>query len=215
MMKVYINKYREHWISPYTICEHVCWWREIDYDEPWVKTMNRILEPVCVMLQRVMRVLRPHIDYVRIDPHDTWNMDTTLARIVLPMLRQLRATKHGSPAVEDADVPEHLRSTAAAPKNDPYDIDSLWHARWEWVMDEMIWSFEQLNTDWELQYHSGEIDYQHVPVEWDEQGQTIRFETKQGPRHTATFDRVGYEAHNARIDRGLRLFGCYYRGLWD
>jgi hypothetical protein len=36
-----------------------------------------------------------------------------------------------------------------------------------------------------------------------------------GPNHTAKFDVEGYQAHSKRIDNGLRLFGKYYRGLWD
>jgi len=28
-------------------------------------------------------------------------------------------------------------------------------------------------------------------------------------------DHKGLKAHNARIDNGLRLFGKYYRALWD
>ena len=48
---------------------------------------------------------------IRIDPWDTWSMDTTLAHIVLPMLKQLKATKHGAPQVDVEDVPEELRPT--------------------------------------------------------------------------------------------------------
>jgi len=84
---------------------------------------------------------------VRIDPWDTWSMDHTLAPIILPMLVQLKATKHGSPDVNDKDVPKHLRSTSAPPKENDWDIDDNWHKRWEWVMDEMIWAFEQKNLD--------------------------------------------------------------------
>jgi hypothetical protein len=35
--------------------------------------------------------------HVEIEPHDTWNMDTTLALIIHPMLVQLKATQHGAP----------------------------------------------------------------------------------------------------------------------
>ena len=38
-------------------------------------------------------------------------MDHTLANIILPMLKQLQATKHGSPMVDIEDVPEELRIT--------------------------------------------------------------------------------------------------------
>lgn len=46
---------------------------------------------------------------VRIDLHDTWSMDQTLAHIVLPMLVQLKRTKHGAPNTDNADVPKELR----------------------------------------------------------------------------------------------------------
>ena len=57
---------------------------------------------------------------VRIDPWDTWNMDQTLSYIILPMLKQLRATKHGAPNVDIEDCPDHLKPTTkeiAAHKN--------------------------------------------------------------------------------------------------
>jgi hypothetical protein len=46
---------------------------------------------------------------VHIDKWDTWSMDSTLAPIILPMLVQLKATKHGAPNVDNADVPKELR----------------------------------------------------------------------------------------------------------
>jgi hypothetical protein len=102
------------------------------------------------------------------------------------MLKQLKATKHGSPAVADKDVPKHLRSTVKPAKQD-YETDGLWHERWDWVMDEMIWAFEQIVDD------SNEGRY---------------FED-------GTLDVEGWKAYNKRIDNGTRLFGVYYRGLWD
>ena len=79
---------------------------------------------------------------VQIDPWDTWSMDYTLAPIILPMLKQLKATKHGSPEVDDNDVPEELRSTSAPPKEKDWDIDDNWHKRWDWAIDEMIYAFD-------------------------------------------------------------------------
>lgn len=79
---------------------------------------------------------------------DTWSMDYTLAKIVLPMLKQLKETKHGSPDVGDEDVPEELRSTSAPPKEKDWDIDDNWHKRWDWAMDEMIYAFDcKVNRD--------------------------------------------------------------------
>ena len=58
---------------------------------------------------------------IHIDDYDTWSMDHTLAPIIAPMLKQLKATKHGAPFVDDEDVPEHLRSTNAKPKENKWD----------------------------------------------------------------------------------------------
>jgi hypothetical protein len=126
---------------------------------------------------------------VRIDKYDTWSMDHTLALIIHPMLLQLKATKHGSPHVDDDDVPEELRSAAAEELTEDEkrwgSEDALFHKRWEWVMDEMIFAFElELNDDWEDVYYKNS----------------------------------DYDAMNVVLDRqknGFKLFGKYYSGLWD
>ena len=46
---------------------------------------------------------------IKIHKYDTWSMDHTLAHIVLPMLVQLKRTKHGAPMTDNADVPKELR----------------------------------------------------------------------------------------------------------
>jgi len=90
----------------------------------------------------------PEIE-VRIDKEDTWSMDYTLAHVILPMLKQLKESKHGSPFTDDEDVPEELRSTVDGLKINKWDTDSNFHARWNWIMDEMIWAFEQkCEDDW-------------------------------------------------------------------
>ena len=78
---------------------------------------------------------------VRIDKYDTWSMDSTLAHIILPMLKQLKETKHSAGGVDDKDVPKKLRSTSAPKKENEWDTDDNWFARWDWVLDEMIWAF--------------------------------------------------------------------------
>ena len=148
---------------------------------------------------------------IRIDPYDTWNMNDTLAVIILPMLKQLKEHKHGSPQVADEDVPEYLRSTAAPPKENEWDTDALFHDRWDWVMSEMIWAFEQLqpDVDWELQFSSGVFD-----TKWKKREDGTH-EMVYGPNHTYEFDTDGAKAWKQRIDNGLRLFGVYYSCLWD
>ena len=109
-MKIWTSKYRSHWVSPYRIAEMLCFWREIDYDEPWVKRFNRIAGPVCEAWQWFLDRIHPRIVYIKIDRWDIWSLDHTLADIILPSLKLLQKVKHGSPMVDDEDVPVHLQS---------------------------------------------------------------------------------------------------------
>jgi hypothetical protein len=218
-MKVYINKYRDHWLSPYTICEKICWWREIDYDEHWVQRVVKVLDPVMGVWRDFLDIVHPRIEYVKIDRWDTWSMDSTLTPIILPMLKQLKKDKHGAPYTEDADVPERLRSTTKAAiksKKETWDTDGNHFKRWDWIMDEMIWAFEQLADDWEAQFHTGTSDVVWIPSkELDAKGKPLTYEMKSGPKDTRKWNKKGYMKHSARIDNGTRLFGKYYRALWD
>ncbi len=149
---------------------------------------------------------------IRIDDYDVWGADHTIALIVHPLLIRLKQKKHGSPHVDDEDVPEHLRSTAAPPKKDEWDIDDNTHARWDWVIDEMIWAFEQCSKDdkGDEQFYSGEVDWK-----FDKEEDSELYRMGRGPNHTFEVDHVGQKAHYDRIGNGLRLFAKYYFGLWD
>ena len=148
---------------------------------------------------------------VRIDKYDTWNMESTLAYIVLPMLKQLKATTHGSPG----DMIEFQQTSNSAQYSfDFYEEgDKLaWekgHEHWKEILDKMIWSFEQLNTDWEAQFHSGEHDF------YFEEVNDYCMDMKYGPNDTHKFDSEGYFKFQHRMQEGFELFGKYYRNLWD
>ena len=215
-MKIYINNYRHHWLSPYTILEKVFFWREIDYDEPLINRLHNIMEPFSKALMKVLDIVHPKINYVKIDRWDTWSMDHTLAYIVLPMLKQLKATKHGSPLVDDEDVPEglNLRSTEAPAKENEWDTDENHFKRWDWVLDEMIQAFEcKVNDDWEEQYSTGVFDFKFVKEPHDKFGTVSRM--VDGPNHTRKTDWDALKAHQERNKNGFRLFGKYYEALWD
>ena len=81
---------------------------------------------------------------VRIDPWDTWSMDHTLAHIVLPMLKQLKATKHGAPQVDWEDVPRELRPSKEELRayNKDGTADDKFFERWDWGLEEMIYAFD-------------------------------------------------------------------------
>ena len=215
-MKVYLSGYRNHWLSPYTILEKVFFWREIDYDEPIIERLSNILNPLCKAWKAFLDFVHPKIEYVKIDRYDTWSMDHTLAHIVLPMLKQLKKDKHGSPSVDDEDVPEELRSTAAPAKENEWDTDENWFKRWDWVMDEMIFAFEcKLDDSWEEAFREGEIDWKTVPSAWDENGKPTLYSMEDGPNHTYKCDYDGMKVVQDRIQNGFLLFGKYYQGLWD
>ena len=219
-MKIYISNYRNHWVSPYTILEKVFFWREIDYDEPIVDKLSDILHPFCTAWMKFLDFVHPQINYVKIDRWDTWSMDHTLGHIILPMLKQLQASKHGSPFVDDEDVPDELKSTSAPPKENDYDTDDNHFKRWDWVLDEMIFAFHStIDDSWQEQFRSGEINMLHVPVDKDgnevPKSEAKFFEMRPGPNHTYECDYEGMKKFEERITNGYRLFGKYYRGLWD
>ena len=220
-MKVWISNYRDHWISPYTIIEHIFFWtdwskcgrnkgviEDKDYvDHPkWVDKWADRIAPISNVIRVVLDYIQPPIKYVKIDRWDTWSMDHTLALIILPMLKQLDITKHGAPFTEDDDVPEYLRSYMAQPKEHEWDTDSLHFMRWDWILAEMIWAFEQeLKDDDEAQFfdHS-ECGDEKFP--WNEAGQYIS---------KIKVDEKSLKAHQERKKDGFRLFGKYYQNLWD
>ena len=240
-MKVYISNYRNHWISPYKILEYAFFWTDwsrcgrwtlaqsledekreksqyVDHPE-WVERWADRLTPISSAIQWVLDRVHPRITYVKLDRWDTWSMDHTLAEIALPMLRQLKETKHGAPNVDDEDVPEHLRSTAAPAKENEWDTDGNHFKRWDWALDEMIFAFEmKCKDDWASEFHSGDIDWLWVPVDKDgnevPKGEHRYFEIKNGPNHTHELDMDGMKKVQDRISNGFRLFGKYYEALW-
>ena len=148
---------------------------------------------------------------VRIDPWDTWSMDHTLAHIVVPMLVQLKETKHGAPYVDPEDVPAELQPKKLTKKQkDNGETDSTHFERWDWVLDEMIFAFDSKQHDnWEEQFYSGEHD-----VYFEDTGNGFS-EMKRGPKDTFKVDWEGRKAYQERMSNGFRLFGKYYEALWD
>lgn len=148
---------------------------------------------------------------VTVDPHDVVSLDYTLGLVILPALKRFREDNDSIHIVDPVDVPSYLK-----PSKDELDhyyqtmeIDDKAHARWEWVLDEMIWAFEcVVDKSWEDQYHTGNMDIQF------ERTSNGYCSMVYGPDHTHQFDSKGYEDHSKRIDRGLKLFTKYYRTLW-
>lgn len=129
---------------------------------------------------------------IRIDEWDTWNMDVTLAHVILPLMIQMKETQVGCPVIDDEDVPHLPKQCLTSDEGmqpdlfDCEEYDQLcwdqYKERWDWVLDEIIYVFDcKLNKD-EL---------------------FVRFE-----------DRKEMRAEQDRISNGFRLFGKYYESFW-
>jgi len=134
--------------------------------------------------------------YVRVDNYDVWSADHTLAEIIVPVLKKLKEQKHGSPSIDNEDVPDHLRSTAAPPVDD-YDTDENFHKRWDWVLDEMIWAFSS------------------YIYEDDNKENEYDCKIKKGDDGFYDYDMEKKQAIDARVENGRRLFAKYFNALWD
>lgn len=110
-------------------------------------------------------------------------MDHTLALIIHPMLIQLHKINHGYGNVDVEDAP-HI---GKGEETDWGHSDNKAEERWNWIMEEMIWTFGAILDEDDCFYD----------------------------QETGTWDFEGRKAHDDRIANGLRLFGKYYRSLWD
>ena len=198
-MKVFIGGY-PNWLGPYQLAElTIKLGVSKDKAHQWGEWLSETW--VGDVLQW-MHTKKKRTVIVKLDRYDTWAMDHTLSLIILPMLKQLKATQHGSPNVDDADVPKALQSNSCLPKENSWDIDDNHFKRWDWVMDEMIWAFGEMVDE-----NSTDKFYDHTAVDkkagLEEQINKIKI------------DYAGIEVHEARMKKAFMLFGKYYRGLWD
>lgn len=162
-MKVYLSNYRDHWVSPYTIYEKLVFWRKVDILDlsPREEKFCDMMLPLCNGWQALLNVIHPRVNYVKIDRWDTWDMRSQLAKIVLPMLIQLKATKHG--------IPGEFLHPKGSSEEIPFEEAEK---KWDECLDAMIWSFEQETLDdAEYQFYQNE--------EWDRKGHQAYCKRKQ------------------------------------
>ena len=224
-MRVKIGPYPTWW-GPYQIADALCWWAKPVTDEYGIKSKPNWVHDFGTWLaensdgsdswitrtcQWIQDHRKRHV-YVKIDNYDVWGADHTLSLIALPLLEKLRDTKHGSPNVDDEDVPAGmgLRSTEAPPKANDWDTDDNFHDRWAWVLDEIIWAHRQEA----LGDPDSEACWQHdVPdANWPYPSDKTGIERMIG---NIKCDDAALAKFTARKQNGFRLFGKYYQSLWD
>jgi hypothetical protein len=179
-MKIIIGPYINYWgvYHLFGLLSKVGFSKETT--DRWAENSPEWLNQIFLWVETKRKVTRKIV----IHPYDTWSMDHTLAYIIKPMLKQLKATKHGIPmsAFEDSDGidPKYGGPSESAMV--------LAEARWNLILDKMIWSFERLNDDeeWLDHFKVGEA-----------------------------YNSEAYKAYQEHISEGFRLFGEHYQSLWD
>lgn len=214
-MKVDIGPYP----NPMTTRRIVCDYLERMYGEDWydVKPHQYVWVDHIVIgvlegfekyiLEPLNKIFCKRRIKVKYHNYDTWSLDSTLSLIILPGLKQLKATNHGYASVDNEDLPTACLKDASGEE------------RWEWVMDEMIWAFNEIANDYpeEETFYSGvhDIVWTKVNSQGDEDPNGTYRRMDNGPNHTFSVDFEARKAYDDRIQRGLILFGKYYRNLWD
>lgn len=111
-----------------------------------------------------------------IDDEDIMSFENTLAPLVYAMLLKLQENDVSFGAVDNSDVPVDLRNM------NEYDYD-----RWQWLLNELIWTFEQVTLEAPVYREPGTLFEGSVDLT---------------------------EEYERRIQNGYQLFGKYLATLW-
>jgi hypothetical protein len=82
---------------------------------------------------------------VKIHKYDSWNADVTLAKIIKPVLEQLRDTTHGYPnEFMSIEGDEYMLTAAYNQQHMGGGMEG-----WQATLDKMIWSFGEAANEYE------------------------------------------------------------------
>jgi len=122
---------------------------------------------------------------VEVESWDTYDLRSTLSMIIVPSLKKFK---------EDMD-------------SHPSDMTM---EEWEEIIDKMIWSFETIETNWESQFHHGNMDMKFV----ESKHYPGAMEMVYGPNHTHWYDEEGAKKYCEKIQEGINLFAKHFWNLW-
>lgn len=132
----------------------------------------------------------------RVHYDDTWNLDRTIARFVLPRLRRLREVKRGVPA----DFAN--RGTWEQQQED-----------WDAVLQRMILAFELVADDSGVPYD--QLYDPPLDVEDDKDFSQALNDPERVSRTGLEWLHAIEDDRERLVSEGLMLFAIYYRALWD
>ena len=150
---------------------------------------------------RSERSKKPRIENVQVHPWDTYSADATLALIIYPTL-----VAYKKEILEKGVVPpEFLQPVDVSnmTEEEAQEIHEKMYseglAKWEEVLNKMIWSFEQAKDG-----YVGEEEFFAINEDADDEDVENRYD----------IDNDGLNDYYEKIDDGLALFGRFYRSLW-
>lgn len=225
-MKIKIGPYTSDLIPVRRWERNYEWFRSDTYyheEEDW-KWFDKIVYKIFDGLAYIFRPInrwsnnRDRKIKVHIDNYDVWSADNTLAMIIHPTLVKLKEVQQGACHVDPSDVPESMLPTEEPNDQNGY-VDNTHFDRWNYVLGEMVWAFEQCAdpNKGEDQFHHNldQLEMVSKPTE-NPKLLSLDFNYQKDPTKPKYWvDSEGKKAHNERISNGLRLFAKYYFGLWD
>lgn len=113
---------------------------------------------------------------LNVEDEDIMSFENTLAPLIYAMLLKLQENDVSFGAVENEDGPVDLRN------ENVFDYD-----RWQWLLNELIWTFEQVTLEAPVYREPGTLFEGSVNLT---------------------------EEYEARIQNGYELFGKYLATLW-
>lgn len=225
-MRVRIGKY-PNWVGPYQIAEKLFFWmgsERVDKIGRLLagKQQDSVFMKLCVWFHDTFKNSGNQRKTIVIDRYDTWDMHNTLSAIILPMLKQLKTQQKGSPYCDQEDLPEHMRLSErelAVFNNSSWDdslgatdaerkaVDQKFFAQFDWILDQMIWSFEQeLSEDEYCNYYD--------PYDPDETVEPDELFDMDQKRKMGKYNAQKHLEYQLKKQLGFTLFGKYFQSLW-
>ena len=142
---------------------------------------------------------------------EVWNFDSYMAKWALPRLKHLRISKNGYPCgVISGNDENQLRFDFY--KKSEQEVEDEAKAKWDIILDKIIWSFENLDN-WP------------EPIKPPNYDERYRVEERGGIEGNGGLEFVSIDdrkwdwapvnKHQEKIQEGLDLFAKHYQNLWD
>lgn len=144
-MKVNIQHYRHSSVEDNYIS-----WTGLEEDDYKGKPLYKI---VCILDRIYQRFLDVTVnrrlkESVKIEPGDASNADQIIARIVHPLLLDVKKYRYVHPTFTNEEIWEL-----------PVQVQLMRdESKWDWILDEMIWAFEQSINQYEISV-SDRVEY--------------------------------------------------------